>query len=198
MARRVGAESQAEWGGCLLQARLNAAGLNDGGARARIDGHDLVEVAREVEDNARSDRIARAGGASASAGHGDLVFARKIEGCENIFDACGEDEGERGDPVQAGVGRVSGARARGGVDLPFDRIDEGVEEGCDLGLREGVSGSVGLQACRPIEGGGVCGGEAPGSKIAAVEFNAHGPILTLPGKKKAGTLELWGGSRPRP
>ena len=114
----------------------------------RIDGHDLVEMAREIEDDARSDRIARAGGASASAGHGDLVFARKIEGCENIFDACGEDEGERGDPVQAGVGRVSGARSRGGVDLPFDRIDKGVEECGALRFRKGVHRSVGLQSCR--------------------------------------------------
>ena len=105
-------------------------------------------MAREVEDQARADRIRRARGPAPARGQGHPVCAGKVEGREGLFSRAREGDGERRDARQAGVGGVARACPHPVVD-----VDE-----CAQILQEAIAHGPSVSRARgPGRGYPLCG-----------------------------------------
>jgi len=106
--RGVRAEPEAVRCGRVLERRHHHAGLDDGGARLRVEGVDAVHVAAEVEHQAGPDGVARHRGARPAGGEGHAVLPGHLEAGGDVgrVPRVGDHLGDH--PVVRGVGRVLG------------------------------------------------------------------------------------------
>ena len=76
-----------------------------------IDVEDGVEVFAAIEDDAGADGLAGKAGAAAARRDRHVHFGRDLHGRDDVFGGFGQDDAERFDLVDAGVGAVEAARA---------------------------------------------------------------------------------------
>ncbi len=114
---RVGAEPQA--GGLRrgLQRRLDQARLDHRRAGFGIDAQHPVQVAAGVEDDARTDRVARDGGPRAACGQRDAEGAAHLQRRDDLVGVPRADDRPWEHAVERGVGGVQGAGQPGPVDV---------------------------------------------------------------------------------
>ena len=115
----VGAEAQPVLAGGRVEVGLDDAGLHAREPRAGVDGQDLVE-ARDVEHDARADRLSGQAGAGAAHGERHSVGAAGLERERDVLHRAGDHDGLRDDPVD---GCVGGVRVQGGGVRPRLALD---------------------------------------------------------------------------
>ena len=93
------------------------AGLNAGRAADGVDVEDGVEVLAAIEDDAGADRLAGQAGAAAARRDRHVHFGGDLHGRDDVFGGFGDDDAERLDLIDAGVGAVEAAR--GDVEADF-------------------------------------------------------------------------------
>ena len=110
--RGVGPEAQAVLADGGVEVGLDDAGLHAGEPRVGVDRQDRVEP-RDVEDDARADRLPGEAGAGAAHGQRRARVAADLERERDVLDRAGDHDALRDDPVDGGVGGVR--VERGGV-----------------------------------------------------------------------------------
>ena len=111
LARRVGREREARVGRLVdrgADVGEHGAGLRRGGAGGLVDGQHAIHVAREVEDEARTDRVAGHGGAPAAGCRRDAEPVAHGESGGDLVLGAREEHGHRHDAVVRGVEGVLG------------------------------------------------------------------------------------------
>src|SRR5262249_23049318 len=81
-------------------------GLDPRGAGGRVDVEDGIQVFAEVEHHARADRLPGQAGAAAAGGDRHAHLAGDLDDSLDVIYGLGDDDAERLDLVDAGVGAV--------------------------------------------------------------------------------------------
>src|SRR5262249_30166448 len=102
----VGAELQAVRRQLAVELIEDHTRLHAGRAAGGINGEDLVEVLAAVDDDAGADGLAREAGAAAARGDGHAHLGGDLDGGVKVLRGPRQDDAERLDLVDAGVGAV--------------------------------------------------------------------------------------------
>ena len=84
--------------------------LDAGAAGLGVNGHDIVEVLAAIDNDARTNGLARQAGAAAAGRDGHVHFAGDLHGDMDILDGSRDDNAQRLDSIDAGIGAVEPAR----------------------------------------------------------------------------------------
>src|SRR5262249_14954014 len=132
----IGTELQAVDRECAVQLVEHQAGLHAGGEPLRIDAEELVEILAAVDDDAGADGLARETGAAAARRDRHVHFKGDLDGGMEILKSTRNDDAERLDLVDAGVGAVELTTGAVEADLALEMAVQMLGERLPLVLGE--------------------------------------------------------------
>jgi hypothetical protein len=124
---RVGSEAQPVRCGRALEVVEHDARIDVRDAGLEVDRADPIDAARQVEHEARADRVARDRGPASAWGDRNAEIARDGHRSGDIVRVARERHGHRRDAVERSVVGVLGATAARGVDVDTD-AHEGTDQ----------------------------------------------------------------------
>ena len=116
--------------------------LYPGHARCRIDVEDAVQILAAIEDDARPDRLAGQAGAAAARGDRHLHLAGDLHGGNEVGHGARNDDAERLDLVNAGVGAVELARSEVETHFALQMLAQVLRQGAAAQFKEFCHASI--------------------------------------------------------
>jgi hypothetical protein len=161
--RDVGAELQAVPRQGAVEGVQDHAGLDARGPADGVDGQDGVEVLAAVEDDAGADGLARQAGTPAARGDRHAHLAGDLDRGDEVVGRARDDDAERLDLVDAGVGAVEAARQGVEADLAGQVLAQVAGQGFALQVGECGHGVI-------VPAGGKAGKTAAGRLVIMERF----------------------------
>jgi hypothetical protein len=160
VGRRIGAKRQVIFLGGVAQIVEDAARLDPGGARVRLDRQDMVQVFRIIGDDRGVAALAGKARAAAARQKRSAVFTAQPHRRDDVLDALRHDDSDRYLPVVRAVGRIERAVAGREADFACDPARQGARQcgGLAVGIVDEFGGfALGYRslAMNAASGGGM-------------------------------------------